>query len=613
MAVGMLLVACEESGRRTTGAAGSGTTTERAVSVGTPEAVRYQGQGVEREVGRERVPRVVESVGRRMALVIGNAAYEEPGSGLTNPVRDAEAMAEILREVDFEVIVAVDATLEGMERAANDFIRELRSGDAAVFYYSGHGLEQGGENYLVPVDFSAAYYEDEVLLRRRTLVASEVQERMEAAGARVRIMILDACRSSPFDFNGKSMGRGGLAAMAPRGGLVAFAAEAGRVASDNRDEMNGLFTKHLVAALREPGLAARDVFARVHESVRAESGARQAPATYDAGAGGFVFRPGPVAPPILPAVEHDLGGRPVLPAPPTENLFWQSIAESEDPADFEDYLRQFADGTFARMARRRMEALLADVADVVPPLRWRDGEEFRDCANCPEMVVVPAGRFRMGCVSGRDCQGNEQPVHEVRVASFALSKYEVTFAEYDRFVRATGGPRPDDERWGRDRRPVIHVSWEDAFAYAAWLSEDTGAAYRLPSEAEWEYAARAGTTTRYSWGEEIGRNRANCNGCGSLWDGDGTAPVGSFAANTWGLHDMLGNVWEWVVDCWHGDYDGVPLDGSAWTNGGDCSLRVLRGGSWDFNPALLRSALRITIAAGLQDDDVGFRLARTLD
>ena len=164
----------------------------------------------------------------------------------------------------------------------------------------------------------------------------------------------------------------------------------------------------------------------------------------------------------------------------------------------------------------------------------------------PEMVVIPGGRFRMGCVSGRDCYDREHPVHEVRVESFELSKYEVTFEEYDRFTTATGRVRARDEGWGRGRRPVISVSWEDAVAYTRWLSEQTGEQYRLPSEAEWEYAARAGTETAYSWGNEIGSNRANCYKCGSQWDGKQTAPVGSFRPNGWGLHDMHGNIFEWV-------------------------------------------------------------------
>ena len=242
------------------------------------------------------------------------------------------------------------------------------------------------------------------------------------------------------------------------------------------------------------------------------------------------------------------------------------------------------------------------------------GTEFRDCPTCPELVVVPSGRFRMGCVSGRDCRDAEQPVHEVDVPLFALGVYEVRFEEYDRFVQATGHRRPTDRGWGRGGRPVIDVSWEDAEAYVAWLSRETGEAYRLPSESEWEYAARAGTTTRYSWGQDVGRNRANCAGCGGRWDdANRTAPAGSFAANGWGLHDMHGNVWEWVADCWHENYARAPRDGTAWTSGGNCSRRVLRGGSWNYFPVNLRSAIRTYNDAGARLDSGGFRVSRTLD
>ena len=166
-----------------------------------------------------------------------------------------------------------------------------------------------------------------------------------------------------------------------------------------------------------------------------------------------------------------------------------------------------------------------------------------------------------------------------------------------------------DESWGRGRRPVINVSWEDAVAYTAWLSEATGERYRLPSEAEWEYAARAGSVTKYSWGNEVGHNRANCYRCGSQWDREMTAPVGSFRPNVWGLHDMHGNVWEWVQDCWNGNYQGAPTDGAAWESG-DCSQRVLRGGSWDYNPRYLRSANRTNDLTMYRNFTVGFRVAR---
>ena len=229
----------------------------------------------------------------------------------------------------------------------------------------------------------------------------------------------------------------------------------------------------------------------------------------------------------------------------------------------------------------------------------------------PEMVVIPGGSFRMGCVSGQDCYDNEHPVHTVRVGSFELSKYEVTFEQYDRFTAATGRNPAGDSGWGRWRRPVINVSWEDTVAYVRWLSGQTGERYRLPSEAEWEYAARAGSVTAYSWGNEIGRNRANCDGCGSQWDNRQTAPVGSFGPNGWGLHDMHGNVWEWVQDCWNGSYGGAPSDGSAWERG-DCSQRVLRGGSWINLPRYLRSAYRNWITTTSRYVIDGFRVARTI-
>jgi formylglycine-generating enzyme required for sulfatase activity len=200
----------------------------------------------------------------------------------------------------------------------------------------------------------------------------------------------------------------------------------------------------------------------------------------------------------------------------------------------------------------------------------------------------------------------------VAVERFAIGKYEVTFAEYGKFAAASRREKPNDRDWGRGNRPVINVSWEDAKAYAEWLSKETEKHYRLPSEAEWEYAARAGSTTQYPWGDEIGRNRANCNGCGSRWDAKSTAPVGSFAANAFGLFDTVGNVWEWVEDCWHESYEGSPKDGSAWISGGDCELRVLRGGSWVINPSWSRSADRYRYGRGDRDGSVGFRVAQDL-
>jgi formylglycine-generating enzyme required for sulfatase activity len=238
------------------------------------------------------------------------------------------------------------------------------------------------------------------------------------------------------------------------------------------------------------------------------------------------------------------------------------------------------------------------------------GATFKDCKQCPQMMVIPAGTFMMGSKSGtRD----ERPVHHVTVRRFAMGKYEVTFAQWDVCVAAGGcGHRPGNEGWGRGNRPVINVSWKDAKQYVAWLSRKTGKRYRLPSEAEWEYAARAGSRTRYWWGNAIGRRNANCSSCGSRWDKKSTAPVGSFQPNRFGLYDVHGNVLEWVEDCQHGTYAGAPSNGRPWTNGGNCPHLVLRGGSYYLNPKNLRSASRSWDDAGGRSSDTGFRVARTL-
>ena len=245
---------------------------------------------------------------------------------------------------------------------------------------------------------------------------------------------------------------------------------------------------------------------------------------------------------------------------------------------------------------------------------WSAGHEFRDCPECPEMVVVPPGSFEMGSPSS-DGGSVEHPVHEVTIARpFAVGVYEVTFGEWDACVSGggCGGYRPSDEGWGRGNRPVIYVSWEDAKAYVEWLSRKTGVAYRLLSESEWEYVARAGTRTEYWWGDDIGRNRANCSDCGSRWDGEQTAPVGSFPANPFGLHDVHGNVDEWVEDCANDSYNGAPTDGSAWVSG-DCGHRVLRGGSWYSFDMFLRTAGRgRDVTDSREYNGHGFRVARTL-
>jgi formylglycine-generating enzyme required for sulfatase activity len=236
------------------------------------------------------------------------------------------------------------------------------------------------------------------------------------------------------------------------------------------------------------------------------------------------------------------------------------------------------------------------------------------------MIVVPAGEFMMGSPateSGRyinEDDGHGQQ-HKVTIDKpFAVAKFDATFADWKACVSVGGCPKEggvNDAGGGRSKQPAINVSWDDAKAYAAWLSTMTGKTYRLLTEVEWEYAARAGTTTAYYWGDGIGKGNANCLDCGSQWDGRQPSPVGSFKPNAFDLYDMAGNVWQWVEDCYHGDYNGAPLDDSAWTTG-ECYDRVVRGGSWDIRPQFLRSAGRNGVAAGSRNIVLGFRVGRTL-
>ena len=269
----------------------------------------------------------------------------------------------------------------------------------------------------------------------------------------------------------------------------------------------------------------------------------------------------------------------------------------------------------------RLIVLLVGIAFVsaLAPLATGDarkrGDTFKDCDPCPEMVIVPPGIFRMGDLHGVG-YFSEMPIRAIHIGhAFAVGKFEVTFDEWAACVSDDGcnGYRPDDLGWGRGDRPVVHVSWHDAKTYVRWLSRKTGKPYRLLSEAEWEYTARAGTRTMFSWGDWVGSGYANCDGCGSAWDDDLTAPVGSFAPNGFGLHDMHGNVYEWVEDCWHSGYVGAPSDGSAWTSGGVCQVRILRGGSYDDTPVLVRSANRDgNLANDRYNLFSGIRVARAL-
>jgi len=266
------------------------------------------------------------------------------------------------------------------------------------------------------------------------------------------------------------------------------------------------------------------------------------------------------------------------------------------------------------MIFQRYSAVLAAIVVVlsVSPARGgesRPGEVFRDCPQCPELVVVPAGSFVMG-TDGK--KRYEKPAHRVEIPRpFAIGKYELTFEEWGVCVDAGGCKRlPNDHEWGRGRRPVMNITWEEAKEYLNWLGAKTGHAYRLPTEAEWEFAARGGTTTEYSWGDDVGTDNANCRTCAPKISHE-TFEVGRYKPNPFGLYDVHGNVWEWVEDCWNPNYVDAPVDGSANIDG-DCRYRVTRSGSWYYVSSNVRSAYRAKYIAKAFSYGIGLRVLREL-
>ena len=543
---------------------------------------------------------------QRVALVIGNAAYKE--ARLANSVNDATDMAAMLRSFGFKVILRTNASQRDMRNAVREFGTELRRAQVGLFFYAGHGVQVRGNNYLVPV---AADIQNEADAEDLAVDAQYVLRTMEDAQVKVSIAILDACRNNPFSRGFRSVSRGLAQMSAATGSFIAFATAPGSVAADGIGR-NGIYTKHLLASLRAEDADILKVFQRTRAGVVKETGGKQTPWESTSLVGDFYFRPG--------AAASSAASVPATNPAAIELAFWDSIKASTNPADFQEYLNQYRAGRFAGLARNRLRALAStqvatassstqatQPAPVEQGLQsLAAGSVFKDCDDCPEMVMIPAGSYDMG----------ESPKPRITIARpFAVGKTEVTFAQWDACV-AEGGctNRLIDEGWGRGSQPVINANWDDAKQFVAWLSHKTGKTYRLLTEAEWEYAARAGTTTAYYWGDSdsdicqyASVNKDGNGGCGA-WR---TVPVASKKPNSFGLYDMLGNVREWLEDCWNGDIGGIPSDGSARTTG-ECGQRVLRGGSWEFNPRDARSAYRGRGTTTNRDYNSGFRVARTL-
>ena len=575
---------------------------------------------------------------QRLALVIGNDNYTRL-TRLENARADARAMAEALKQAGFDVTLQLDVNQRGLLAAVRNFKAKLVGGGEAVFYYAGHGVQLGATNYLLPVDMNA---ENSEQVRDDGLPLQRVLDDMTEQKVRFSLAIVDACRDNPFPPGPtRSLGASrGLAPTTPATGqMVLYSAGSGqtaldRLGSDDRDP-NGLFTRILLQEMKRPGVSVDRVLRNVRDqvvSIAKKFNHQQVPALYDQAIGDFYF-----SPPVAGVQTANIPAQPpiAIPSDPSANdrAFWDSVKDSRNPDEFKAYLEQYPKGLFAALAQTRLKALQStQVASVVPNVAATQpqavpgalasmtrGTVFRDCADCPEMVVIPAGSFTMGSSSSESGRyDDEGPQHPVRITSpFAAGKFEVTFDEWDACVRDRGCTQnPSDQGWGRGKRPVINVSWEDAKSYIQWLSRRTGKSYRLLTEAEWEYVARAGTTTAFSFGNSISPQQANYATTNSYAGSSvattprNTVTVGSYAPNAFGLYDVHGNVFEWTEDCFNANYNGAPSDGTAWMSG-DCGRRVLRGGAWVSLPQLLRSAYRNGDDPAGRGSGFGFRLART--
>ncbi len=317
-----------------------------------------------------------------------------------------------------------------------------------------------------------------------------------------------------------------------------------------------------------------------------------------------------------------------------ELAFWNTIRDSSNAAEFQAYLEAFPDGVFAPVARRRaspdvrVEAVEREYqarANATPapdhetiPLNERRTETeiigahgaslpFKDCDACPEMVTLPAGTFVQGDDAG---DKRERPAHRVTILSdYAIGRDEVTVGEWNACAAAGACSADAGTDEPADETPIRNVNWNDAQDYVRWLSRLTGRTYRLPSESEWEYAARGGTQSRYWWGSELGTGMVACRGCGGQWNKTSPGPVGAFPANPFGLLGMNGSVAEWTADCWQETYANVPADGSFFSEPA-CQQRVLRGGSWRSSvPEFLTSTSRFFYDASVRYVANGFRVA----
>jgi hypothetical protein len=457
---------------------------------------------------------VVAHAEKRVALVIGNSAYKFAGE-LANPKNDATDIAGALKKLSFQVIDGYDLDKAALDRKIRDFATTLQGADVGLFFYAGHGLQVAGQNYLVPTDAQA---ETASALDFEMVRLDLVHRTMEREAA-TNIIFLDACRNNPLARNlaralgtrSTQIGRGLAVVESGVGTLISFSTSPGNVASDGSGR-NSPFAGALVKHISSSKDDISAILIEVRNDVMSETRGNQVPWEHSALRGRFYFDT---------AKRGETGVAGPVPAWRLSEAaeVWDRTKDTTNSTVLEAFIARYKDTFYAELARARLEELKTKRAAVVPPrpatpcqgvetlvdnkrrcLKW--SETFKDCRECPEMMVVPAGAFMMGSEEN----GTERPIHKVTIAKpFAVGKFEVTFWEWDACLVAGGCKlRPDDAGRGRGKRPVINVSWDDiTMEYLPWLTRVTGAAYRLPTEAEWEYTARAGSSRKYTWGDEI--------------------------------------------------------------------------------------------------------------
>lgn len=630
------------------------------------------------------------STAKRVALVIGNDRYQTVPP-LQNAAADAHSIAAALERAGFIVTLKTDANLATMKQAAREFKNKLSGGDEAVFFYSGHGVQFGGDNYLLPVDI---INDDEDQVKDDAIPLQRLLGDLRDQKVKFALAIVDACRDNPFKSNGRSIGgtRGLAPTTAANGQMIIFSAGDGQRALDKMDKndrsKNGVFTRVFLEEMQKPGVEVGQLVRSVRGRVAAMAKSvnhDQVPALYDQVIGDFMFYPGTGTQPTISSsvvlqddeetalwtevqktnskVEYGVylekypNGKYAVLANlrikklhnNADNEAWDIASQTGSNASYKTYLQAFPNGRFIGLAKARLKKLQNDIPAQEEAAAWKtvqtsedskivqsfidkypgsshlatalqklaairkaeanipnSGTVFRDCPDCPDMVVIPAGGFEMGSNNG---ESNEKPVHHVTIAKpFSIGQTEVTQGQW----QAIMGSNPSNFDNCGNTCPVEKVSWDDAKEFIRKLNDKTGKKYHLPSEAEWEYACRAGESHKYCGSDNMDSVAWHENNSGQGLFSDGKIqPVAQKQANAFGLYDMSGNVWEWVDDDYHGDYNGAPTDGSIWKDG-QPGGRVVRGGSWYYFADYLRSTYRLYVQRDFRDYRSGFRLARTL-